>query len=105
MLDIKIASMELVHPLGADHPIKGTFAAILGPLRMTACAIVKNDDGTLIALMPKSRNGGKLVKFREHADFETFNKMALAAYAGLLRANGRKVDEGVEDAMGIAGLD
>ncbi|WP_412048732.1 hypothetical protein ACK6D9_12210 [Hoeflea sp. Naph1] len=110
MLDLKIAAMELVvHPPGSRNAVLASFTVNLGPIRISSCAIVKNEDGSIGALIPRSRYGGKVVKFRDHDDFETFNQLALAAYASLLRCNEpraktRQVEDAVEDALALAGL-
>ncbi|WP_412048640.1 hypothetical protein ACK6D9_11630 [Hoeflea sp. Naph1] len=88
MLDIKISTMELIERKpGGGSPVVATFSINIGPLRISDCAIFEHDDGTLAASIPRSRAGGKLVKFREHEDYAKFQSVALAAYAGMMSSN------------------
>lgn len=111
MLDIKVASMEMKpQKPGSSCLVVGTFAVNIGPLRISDCAIIRHEDGTLAAAIPRSRAGGKLVKFRDHDDYKNFVEVALTAYRAFAvdepeTVEPRVVDEGVEDAMGLAGLD
>ena len=110
MLDIKIASMEMKpQKPGSTCPIVGTFAVNIGPLRISDCAIIRHQDGTLAAAIPRSRAGGKLVRFRDHEDYNKFLSVALTAYRAFAveepaPTEPRAVEDAVEDALALAGI-
>lgn len=91
-----------------------TFTADCGPVRATGCSLLEHDDGSIIALFPRSRADSRVLRFTDNADFKEFQRLALAAYRGLA---GQKDPEpapdaglrkmlgaDVEDALAQAGL-
>lgn len=107
MTEMKIVSMELIRRKVHNGYAVANFTVDIGPLRISHCAIIEHDDGSLAAFIPRSQHGGKLVKFHDHRDYAAFTAMALAAYEGM-SSKGEPEDAGMRRAIGetmeLAGL-